>query len=405
VANGQRFGLGTGLPKFRIEFLPHLIRPIALQWLCAYMPHITRGRELTQKTRRLKHFRVAAGMTQTKVAEAVGITQPTYQRWEVGSIDIPEAKLAKLAKVLGTTNETLLGRHPPVMAALYDDSAPADLQYYGEVAIHFHSGSEPLLLSISEEVRSRLYRNLHLDPKFVTVKDLGNRTVAIRKSAISDLYLSSEAYDDYGPEHDEPGYKEGTPLQFPDPRDWEIIECLSCDSEGIENFGEEDVERVTEAVMVTDQQYTKLVADGCIKPEELEAEKVKNAAATNEIFEMATSVIYQLSTGKRRCVDVTNCNLIEAFGDLVDDGGENFDEGSSILLQSAGYHRSVFINPDAVDYISIPTHLLERSSDETSAEMLDELGDNDEGYKIKRRPRGKQKVTSITEGTNKKNGK
>ena len=354
---------------------------------------------------RLKHFRVAAGMTQTKVAEALGITQPTYQRWEVGSIDIPEAKLVKLAKVLETTNEALLGRHPPVIAAFYGDSAPADLQYYGEVAIHFHSGGESLLLSISEEARIRLYRNLRLNPKFVTVKDLGNRTVAIRKSAISDLYLSSEAYDDYGPEHDEPGYREGTPVQFPDSRDWEIIECLACDSEGIEDLAEEDVERVKKAVMITDRQHTKLVADGCIKPEELEAEKVKNTRTTNEIFEMATSVVYQLSTGKRRFVNVTDCNLFEAFGNLVDDGGENFDEGSSILFQSEGYHRSVFINPDAVDYISIPTHLLGRSSDDTSAEMLDEFGDNHDGDKIKHHQRGKQKVASITEGTSEKGGK
>jgi transcriptional regulator with XRE-family HTH domain len=354
---------------------------------------------------RLKHFRVAAGMTQAKVAEAVGITQPTYQRWEVGSIDIPEAKLAKLSKVLKTTNEALLGRHPPVMAAFYDDSAPEDLQYYGEVAIHFRSGNESLLLSISEEARSHLYRNLQLNSTFVTVKDLGNRTVAIRRNAVSDLYLSSEAYDDYGPEHGEPGYKEGTPVQFPDPRDWEIIECLACDSEGIEDFAEEDVERVEKAVMITDQQYTELVADGCIKPEELETEKAKNAAVTDKIFEMATSVVYQLSTGKRRRVNVTDCNLDEAFGDLVDDDGETFDEDSSILLQSEGYHRSVFINPDAVDYISIPTHLLERNSDETSAEMLDEFDGDDDGDKIKGRQRGRQDVGSLTEAASKKDDK
>ena len=53
---------------------------------------------------RLKHFRVAAAMTQTAIAEAVGVTQPTYQRWEAGSVDIPDAKLAKLANVLQAQN-------------------------------------------------------------------------------------------------------------------------------------------------------------------------------------------------------------------------------------------------------------------------------------------------------------
>lgn len=331
---------------------------------------------------RLKHFRVAAGLTQTQVAEAVGITQPTYQRWEVGSTDIPKANLAKLAKVLGATSEALLGRHPPILAAFYDDSAPSDLQYYGEVAIHFRGGGRSLLLSISEKSRSDLYRDLNLEPKFIAVKDLGNRTVAIRRTAISDLYFSSEAYDDYGPENDEPGYEEGTPVQFPDPRDWEIIECLACDGVGIEDFAKKDVERVKSAVMITGQQYEKLVADGHIKPEELETERAKNAAATDRIFEMATSVVYQLSTGQRRKVSVMDCNLFEAFGELVEDGGESLDDGSFIFLQNEGYHRSAFINSEAVDYISIPTHLLEKSEDESSAETLDKFGGAD---KIKRR--------------------
>jgi transcriptional regulator with XRE-family HTH domain len=331
---------------------------------------------------RLKHFRVAAGMTQTQVAEVVGITQPTYQRWEVGSIDIPKAKLAKLAKVLGATSEALLGRHPPVLAAFYDDSAPRDLQYYGEVAIHFQGGGQSLLLSISEKSRSDLYRDLYLEPKFIAVKDLGNRTVAIRRAAISDLYFSSEAYDDYGPEHDDPGYEEGTPVQFPDPRDWAIIECLAYDGVGIEDFAEKDVERVKGAVMITGEQYEKLVLDGHIKPEELEVERAKNAASTNRIFEMATSVVYQLSTGKRRIVSVMDCNLFEAFGELVEDGGESLDEESFIFLQSEGYHRSAFINSEVVDYISIPTHLLEKSEDESLAERLEEFNGDD---KIKRR--------------------
>jgi transcriptional regulator with XRE-family HTH domain len=326
---------------------------------------------------RLKHFRVTAGATQTAVAKAVGVTQPTYQRWEAGSVDIPDAKLAKLAKVLKATKEALLGRHPPIEAAFYDDSAPEDLQYYGEIAAHFHGGGESLLLSISEEARSHLFRNLRLTSKFVTIKDLGNRTVAIRREAISDLYLSSEAYDDYGPEHHEPGYKDGTPIQFPDPRDWEIIESLACGGVDFEDFSDADVERVQKAVLITGEQYEKLVVDGFIKTEDLETEKAKNAAITDKTFEMATSVVYQLSTGQRRTVNVTDCELYEALSDLVDDDGENFDEDSSIILQSEGYHRAVFINPDAVDYISIPTHLLEKSSDNMSAAMLDELDDDD----------------------------
>src|SRR5712664_4079992 len=106
---------------------------------------------------KLKQFRVRAGMTQATLAKKVGVTQPNYQRWESGSAPVPEDKLKKLAKVLKTTTEALLGRHPPIEARFYDDSAGDDVNYYGEVAIHFCGGGVPLLLSISEKAFSGLH--------------------------------------------------------------------------------------------------------------------------------------------------------------------------------------------------------------------------------------------------------
>jgi hypothetical protein len=320
--------------------------------------------------------------------------------------------MARLALVLKVSKEALLGRHPPIMAAFYDDSAPEALQYYGEVAIHFHGGGEALLLSISEEARDRIWENLTTS-KFVIVKDLGNRTVVIRKAAISDLYFSSEAYDDFGPEHHETGYEPGTPVQLPDPRDWEIIHCLACDDdEGLEEFASEDVERVKELVLVPpDEHYEKLVADWAegreqfgreIKPEDVEEEKRKATKHRDAIFELSTDLIYQLSNGKQRHVSIIECSedsLYEAFGYLVDDDlRDSFDEGH-VILQNVGYHRATFINLDAVDYISIPTHLLEKSTDDVDAEVLDDIGDDldDEDDKPQPPPskrKGKKQKTS-----------
>jgi transcriptional regulator with XRE-family HTH domain len=90
-------------------------------------------------------------MTQASLAKKVGVTQPNYQRWEAGSAPVPDDKLTKLAKVLETTPEALLGRHRPIEARFYDDSAGDHLNYYGEVAIHFCGRGPPLLLSISEQ--------------------------------------------------------------------------------------------------------------------------------------------------------------------------------------------------------------------------------------------------------------
>lgn len=321
---------------------------------------------------KLKQFRVGAGMTQAKVAAAVGVTQPNYHRWEVGAAPIPDAKLKKLAKVLKATPEAILGRHPPIKASLYDDSVSDDLSYYGEVAIHFCGGGEPLLLSISEDAFSRLHRDLQGDSSFVTVESLANQTVAIRTKAISDLYFSSEAYDDYGPEHGT--YNSHINLQIPDTRDWEIIERLACGEDGIEDFDAADVERVRKMIMITDEQYEKLVADGHIKAEDLEREREKNQVKTDRILNMALKTTYQLSTGKLRSDVYRHEELYDAFYELIDfDGGISADD--MIRLEVEGPHRIIFINKGALDYVAMPTHQFKEGSIERTAEEMDALDD------------------------------
>jgi len=317
---------------------------------------------------KLKQFRVRAGLTQAKLAKKVGVTQPNYQRWESGSAPVPEEKLKKLAKVLETSPEALLGRHPPIEARFYDDSAGDHLNYYGEVAVHFCGGGAPLLLSISEDAFSNLHRDLQLNPAFVTVRSLANQTVAIRTQAITDLYFSSEAYDTYGPEHDT--YTDHVSLQMPDSRDWEIVEALEHGFD-LEDFDRADVQRVQRRIMITDEQYAQLVADGHIKPEDLETEREKNQKETDKIFKLASTTTYQLSTGQRRDVYIDNDeDLYNAFYELTEfDGGEPTDD--MIRLPAEGSHRIAFINKGALDYVSIPTHKYEAGSVDATATDLE----------------------------------
>jgi transcriptional regulator with XRE-family HTH domain len=312
---------------------------------------------------------VRAGLTQAKLARRVGVTQPNYQRWEAGAASVPKGQLKKLAKVMGTTPEALLGRHPPREARLYDDSGGDDLDYYGEVAIHFIGGGPPLVLSISEELFASLYHDLQIANHFVSTKSFSNQTVVIRVRAISDLYFSSEAYDDYGPEHDT--YDGPISLQLPDSRDWEIIEALQHELD-LDDFNPSDVQRVREMIMITDEQYSQLIADGRIKPESLETEREKNTGETEKIFSLATYVTYQLSNGRRRDVYFdTDDEIYNAFSELVEfGGGEPSDD--MILLRAEGRHRAIFINKSALDYVSIPTHRYEAGDLETTAASLEE---------------------------------
>jgi transcriptional regulator with XRE-family HTH domain len=318
---------------------------------------------------KLKQFRVSADMTQAKVAAAVGVTQPNYQRWEAGAAPIPDAKLKKLAKVLKTSPDAILGRHPPIETSLYDDSVSDDLSYYGEVSIHFCGSGAPLLLSISERAFTDLHRDLQRDVAFVTVESLANQTVAIRTKAVADAYFSSEAYDDFGPEHGT--YANHLDMQIPDARDWEIIESFAVDGIGLEDFDPADVKRVKEMIMITDEQYEKLVSNGAIKAEDLESERAKNQISTDLILAMACETTYQLSTGKRRSVNVYDSqDLFNAFYDLTDfDGGEPADD--MIRVETEGRHRIIFINKSALDYVSIPSHKYEEGRVEANAADLD----------------------------------
>lgn len=322
-------------------------------------------------TNRLKHFRARAGMTQSKVAAAVGVSQPNYQRWETGAAPIPDDKLAKLAEALGTDSTTLLGRHPSIEVSLYDDAADDALSYYGEVAIHFLGGGEPLLLSISEDAFGRLHRDLQGDAAFVIVQSLTNETVAIRSKAIADVYFSSEAYDDFGPEEDR--YRRFTNKQIADPRDWQIIAALASDVTDLEEFAQEDVERVRGWVMITDEQFEALVADGSIKPDELEAERAKVQAMTDRLFALATETVWQFSTGvQRREIIFEEDALFNAFYPLVD-FGDHHSEDEMLRVACEGSHRIIFINPRALDYVSIPTHSFEEGHSLVVADELDAI--------------------------------
>lgn len=58
---------------------------------------------------RLYAARVAAGLSQTQVAEKLGITQPSYADWERRTVALRPDYLPKLAEIFDITVEQLLG--------------------------------------------------------------------------------------------------------------------------------------------------------------------------------------------------------------------------------------------------------------------------------------------------------
>lgn len=87
---------------------------------------------------------------------------------------------------------------------------------------------------------------------------------------------------------------------------------------------------------------------------------------------MAIQLKYQLSNGLVRVVnDYETKDLFEAFYSLVDYGEDVSDE--VIRMPIAGWHRTAFINKEALDYVMMPTHRFNEGRLEMDVEELDEL--------------------------------
>ena len=61
---------------------------------------------------RLVLIRQRAGLSQTQVADKLGVSQQAYAGWERSTTALRPDDLAKLAEVLSTTTDELLGKQP-----------------------------------------------------------------------------------------------------------------------------------------------------------------------------------------------------------------------------------------------------------------------------------------------------
>jgi len=324
----------------------------------------------------LKQLRLRAGLSQRTVAERVGVSQPHYQRWETGVADVPSDKVKRLALVLKAKPEQIQTKHMPKQVHLYPleaDNVPDDQSYYGEVSVHFHGGGKPLVLSISQAAFSKLYWDIQRGDYFLCVHSLMNQLVAIRREAITDLHLMSEAADTYGPEHDDYDHCNML-LQLIDDRSWEIIERLEWDDNLEESFEKDEIARVKKMLKrTTDEEFAKLVADKHIQPEEVDGYKAEEAAKLEGIFNVARNVRYQFSTGKQRSLSVDDDkDLYNATYEIFE--FDLFDKHDPFvrLPMAGGHHEVAFVNLTTVDYISVPNHRFMKGHEEALEEEIEE---------------------------------
>lgn len=316
----------------------------------------------------LKKTRLKAGMTQKGVADAMGVSQPNYQRWESGSAPIPEGKHKKLARVLGATVDELLGRPPAFDLLGVDPDVEDDRSYFGEVAIHFAKGT-PLLLPVTEQVRASLLEQLRSSGTYVVAETLDNRMVVIRRDAITDVYFSSDAYDTYGPADQK--YSDHLGLA-PDDDFWKIVECQDCLDLLEDELEQERIDEVLNQVRLTEDQLDRLVADGHVLPEDRERVGAETAERSSEFMDRATTVCWQLTSGQLRRETATESEILyEVFCSFTPDDDDALLE-HVIYLPLEGYHRTIVITVSALDYISIPKHKFNEGLIKCAKQDIDE---------------------------------
>jgi hypothetical protein len=131
------------------------------------------------------------------------------------------------------------------------------------------------------------------------------------------------------------------------------------------DFEEADIDRVEKAYFTSDEEFARLVAEGRLKPENLEHAKAAEDKHREKLFEAATQCVYQLSNcGVRRkfhCYDDTN--LYNAVWNFVecDDGDDDESLPDMIRFALEGSHRILFINRLGFDYISLPSRILKQA--------------------------------------------
>lgn len=306
--------------------------------------------------KKLKKLRLLAGLTQAAVAARLKISQPTYQRWESGTLVIPAAKRNGLAKLLGVGVVDLVEVPETFDYLGIDKNVPDDHRYYGEIAIHFSGNGPPLLMPISFAERTHIFASIDSGGDFFTCRSLDNRTAVVRVESISDFYVSSDACDEYGPEAERYTTHLGP---IAEPEFWEIVENSET-PERIEGIPETRIKEVLAGLEFDEDVFQQAVARGDATEADREAIQAEIARDAPRMIERATMLTWQFSNGVlRKEYVVDDVILADAFTDFE----LLSDEGVKVVrVPVEGWHQSICINAGSLDYVSFPSQRTERGA-------------------------------------------
>ena len=93
---------------------------------------------------KLKELRKRKGLTQTQVAQYIGISQNNYSYWENGKVKIDNDSLQKLADLFDVSVDYLLGREEKKPPENQEGDQLYVPEQYRDVMVAFHEGADNL---------------------------------------------------------------------------------------------------------------------------------------------------------------------------------------------------------------------------------------------------------------------
>lgn len=301
---------------------------------------------------KLKEFRNRVGLTQAAVADLLGTTQQTYQRWEQGKTEPSIQQLHALARIFGTTTSALLG---VPQAANDRDESLRDLcedprLFWGHVGIRLPMVPQTLYYPISEE--GRLLIDMQMasceDDDVLNIVTLADKELFVRAGAIARLHLVEDASDFPGE---------------PSERDVGII--------GVESgYSREAYRALAKALpgwMVGVEPGADISSELLRQAETIVATEQLDA---DEAYEMLTHTRVWQTDGSIYSFRSEGGALVEAMTYLA---GEM---GAFVPFYDATNESEVFFPWSRIAMIEMPMHLLEGASDEFDDELIADLGED-----------------------------
>ena len=304
---------------------------------------------------KLKHYRLLKGATQKDAAEAAGVQQSTYQRWERGSTEVPEKRLEKLAVFFGATPERLIGK-PASLQSWVDQLNSDDSGFPSELTIHFKNNEMPLLFSVDAEALDAIFTAMMNKWEFCSFNTLSNQLVLLHLAAVSDVCTADDVLDEYGPEHDRYS-KEYIGLPS-DPREWEVIEALEFGGGALSRFNPELVESVKRKLIDLfegNSCHSDIELDISIFNDKYFREKAV------DLFKIANQIKLRFSNGIERIEFLEDDELVDLYENVLVfvNSPELISSKDFLRFKFEGGGKYSHINCSALDYIIFPRHKCE----------------------------------------------